>query len=289
MAELPSPHSDDRLVGDLTYVLAVAPPPRQRATRVAVCHFVALEQRLREVGRAHRRVASADPDHAVHCALGGQNPLDYAAPTRADGNATCADIARLWPMYLGQRLAITTSGSHGRPHARSALIAFRETPALIRELTIRIEVGHISQAYGEQLAEDIRLVRRLWEWDLPALDVRGREVDRRRLQILVAYGKQSRDTALTVTSNALRAAGLSDKQRTDFLADEKRVVFKQEGPSLGPGHGIGVRGELFTVAADGTVHAMRDSAGQHRQWRSSVGLGPVTPWTGRVRTAPANE
>jgi len=290
MAEFLTPHSDDRLVGDLTYLLAVAPPLRPRTTRPSVCSFDDLEQRLREVSATLRRTDSVKPERAVQCALSGQDPLDYVSPTCADGNATCADVARLWLTHLGQRLAITTSGTYNRAQARSALTAFRETPALIRELTIRVEVGHISQIYVQHLAEDIRLVRRLW--DLPALDVRGRGLSRQRLQIQVVHSAQSQNTARTVISNVLRAAGLSDKQWTDLLADPTRVVFRQNtsGLPMAPGHGIGVRGELFTVAVDGvTVHAMHDSTGQQRRWRSAVGLGGVTPRTGYVRKASADE
>lgn len=273
MTESVSPHPDDQLAGKLSYVLALARTGRQRTHRVVLCSIADLEQRLEEVGAARRRKASGIPERAVHCVLAGHDPLDYNFPTPMDGSATCADVARLWLRYLEQRLAITTTGSHNRPYARSALAAFRECPALIRELNLRVEVGAGAQPLVEKVAEDLQLVRPLW--DLPALDVRGAPMTRQRLQVQVVHGVQSRATAWNVINNVLRKVGMSDQQLTNLLSDSTRLVFREEHPdrpaTLTPGHGIGVQAELFTVPPDGkTIHPVHTRPGQPRLWRAAA-------------------
>lgn len=292
MSEQP-PHDAplDVVVRQLDYLLALGPGDHDRGPKTTKRAALAtIEQRLAELAFARLHLGLPTPAPTVLCTL-GQDPLDYWSATVDDGNATCADLARLWRSYLGQGLNVTSTGSRGREQARAAMTAFVAMPALISRFTLQIQIGGPEWGtphYMKMLAADLRILRRLW--DLPAHEPHEMVPLSRRLLVEVVHGQQSGNTARNFLSDLLQAAGLSAPDRLATAGDTAKVQFVATNRPAATGkqavltqwrYGIRPDGTLFAVGA-GKAHNLLQPDGKPRTWQAPVSTGYRAATAGRV-------
>jgi hypothetical protein len=267
------------IVRQLDYVCAIAPSDHDRGPKPGKRAPLALiEQRLAELAAARRHLGLPFPAPMVLCTL-GQDPLDYWSATVNDGDATCADLGRLWRCYLGQGLTVVSAGSKGREQARTAMTAFVAMPALISRFTLRIQVNGPdwgTQHYVKSLAADLRILRPLW--GLPAHDPHSMVPLSRRLLVEVVHGQQSANIARIFVNDLLRQAGLSAPTMLATAADTAKVRLVPTSRATAAGtetaltqwrYGIRPDGTLFAVGADG-IHTLRTPGRTPRTWQAPV-------------------
>lgn len=260
--------SDDEMLHDLAYVLAVGTSTGPGPGIPTMCPLPVLEQRLWTLATARRRRALAVPAQPVHCALGA-DPLDYCFSTANNGKASCASVARLWLAYLGHGLEIVTAGSRGRQVGMAALTAFVAMPELVSSITLRVSAGYKTDQRREHLVADLKTLRPLWL--LPALDARGQRLPRTRLVVEVRYNNQTERVAMSLITDMLQDIGISGSVRVALLRDPTKLRMQQhpdksELPAL-PGYGIDTKGKTFFVdPSGGEPLPLIDSGGSPRMW-----------------------
>ena len=273
--------SDDELMRKLAYLLVVGPPaadaedPQQRP---AMCPLPVIEQRLRMVAAARRRLGWSTSAPPLHCAM-SVDPLDFVCATEVDGAATCADVAALWRAYLGHGLELVTVGSRGNPRGRRVLAAFHTQPRLVSGITLRVLVGHRTMQPREHLVADVKTLMRLWGLD--AVDSAGRPRGRKRLLVEVVHldNESAEDAARSVIAGVLSDAGVSAPTRTRLLCDTTSLTFTTYSnveKSLPVGAGIGVEGTAFVVdLGSRRPRVLHGSDRAPRRWPAEALPAPV--------------
>ncbi|MFC0435057.1 hypothetical protein [Kutzneria buriramensis] len=278
MPEQPPPYVPlGDVVRQLDYVCAIAPSDHDRGRKPTKrAPLAVIEQRLAELALARLHLGLPFPAPTVLCTL-GQDPLEYWSATVNDGDATCADLGRLWRCHLGHGLTVVSAGSKGREQARTAMTAFVAMPALLSRFTLRILVNGPewgTQLYMKNLAADLSVLRPLW--GLPAHDPHSMVPLSRRLLVEVVHGQQSGNMARTFVNDLLRQAGLSAPAMLATAADTAKVRFVTTSRTPAAGketalsqwrYGIRPDGTLFAVVAGG-IHSLLTPGGEPRTWRA---------------------
>lgn len=220
------------IVANLGFVLAIDHcargcghcPAYGDRTPVQRAPFADLASTVAGVAAARRRLGLDDDPRVVHC-WRISDPLDYATRLPGGGVATCADVAQLWRVQLGQGLYVVTNGSEAGPTARRALGELVASPELVSQ--VKLTITHADRSwdsprYLPDLAHDVATLAPLWR--LPSTRTEDPSGRRFRINVKTTAGRMAEVQALVVA--VLVRAGLSPAEARAACDDPERVRFK---------------------------------------------------------------
>jgi hypothetical protein len=224
------------IVSNLGFILAIDHCARGCAhcpafgdrTPVQRAPYPGLAATVAGIAAARRRLGLrpgvAAAGRVVHC-WRISDPLDYVTRLPGGDVATCADVAALWRVHLGQGLYVVTNGSEGSPMARRALTAFADAPDLVSQ--VKLTITHADRSwdsprYIPDLAWDVAALAPLW--GLPSTRTEDPSGRRFRINVKTTPDRLADVRALVVA--VLVRAGLSRATAQTACDDQSMVRFK---------------------------------------------------------------